>query len=248
MNLEDLSYELKSEILHFSTDVDSLKALVQASPSFYEVYKEMRSSVLNAVVARDIHPDILVDALAVVHASRITPRTSDQVRSFLRYYSTNRHKEPVKWLPNPLLVKLGSFHQRYVEAFAKEFVSWNLEVHPVSQEPQAAYRSPSLLETRRIHRSIYRFELYCILFGQKRDVQHEDDMLYRWYRLDSFYQKELFLMLYPPWEVEELYCIHDYHYWRLSVPFGEVARHDLRMGALGIGSEFYQGGYTPAFL
>ncbi len=231
--LEGLHTELKSAILHFSADFNSLKTLIYASPSFYYVYTGVRKSVLSTVMLREIHPDVIPDALAVHESSEMDRQGPDQVNNTLARYKTDRHPKPAKLLPVPLSIELLAFHKKYIEFFAKDFISSILSVHPISRKPETIYRPLSSAETRRIHRSFYRFELYCILFKQR---ETQDGVIQDRERLGSQAQSDMFLSLYPPWEVEELCCVHDYIYRRLSAPFDEVAQHDVEMGELGLNS------------
>ena len=68
--LDGLPVELKVPILAFSSDIDSLQALVQASPSFHQAYAGARRAILSTVVIREIHPDAILDALAVLECPR----------------------------------------------------------------------------------------------------------------------------------------------------------------------------------
>ena len=232
-SLDGLHTELKSEILHFMTDIESLKSLVHASPSFYYVYTGVRQSVLSTVVQREIHPEVIRDALAVHESLRMESYGLDQVQPFLLKYKANRQAKLATPLPMPLAMDLLAFHKKYVEYFAKDFVSTVLSLHPTSKQPQQG-PPVSTTELCRIHRSLYRFELYCVLFRQRR--QRNGPPLDR---LSSEDQSIMFLSLYPPWEVEELYCIHDYLYRRLSPPFEEVAQHDVHLGEMGVDSAQY---------
>lgn len=64
--LNGLPIELKVTILARSSDFDSLRALAHASPSFHHAYVGARRAILSTVVIREIHPDVILDALAVL--------------------------------------------------------------------------------------------------------------------------------------------------------------------------------------
>ena len=66
-------------------------------------------------------------------------------------------------------------------------------------------------ETTRIRRALYRYELYCNMFGPQNYMLHEHEVM-------------VFLRLFPPWEVEEIGCIHTYLQNRLTI-FGEIVYH-----------------------
>ncbi|KAI9877686.1 MAG: hypothetical protein M1830_003128 [Pleopsidium flavum] len=242
--LEGLQIELKSAILHFSADCDSLKALVHAIPSFYHVYTGVRQSVLSTVALREIHPDVIPDALAVHRFAKMDRQGPDQVKDFLAKYKTDRHPKHVTLLSIPLSIELLAFHKRYIEFFTEDFTFSILLILPISRKSEMSHAPPSSTEIRRIHRSFYRFELYCLLF-KRREIQH--GVVHDRERLGSQAQSDMFLSLFPPWEVEEICCVHDYLYRRLSTPFDEVAQHDVEMGELGLNSRIYLG-KTPNVL
>ena len=57
-------------------DMSTLQALISASPSYLRAYQSQRYSILSSILLRDIHPDVLFDALAIVDALKL-PRDDD---------------------------------------------------------------------------------------------------------------------------------------------------------------------------
>lgn len=148
-SLEGLYTELKSEILHFMTDFESLQRLVHASPSSYHVYTGVRQSVISTVVQREIHPDVITDALGVHEASELGSYGPGHVNPFLLKYEANRKTELAAPLSIPLSMNLLAFHKKYVEYFAKDFTSSILSLHCGSKQTQPA-PPPSTAELCRI--------------------------------------------------------------------------------------------------
>lgn len=72
--LDGLPAELKAAILALSRDFDSLKALVHASRRFYHAYLGAQRAILSTVVVREIHTDVISDALAVLECPRASLR------------------------------------------------------------------------------------------------------------------------------------------------------------------------------
>lgn len=72
--LDGLPMELKAAILAFSCDFDSLQALAHTSPLFFYAYVGARELILSTVVIREIHPDVLPDALAVLECPIMSVR------------------------------------------------------------------------------------------------------------------------------------------------------------------------------
>lgn len=64
------------------------------------------------------------------------------------------------------------------------------------QEQQTLSLSP--MEELRLYRAIYRFQVYCTLFGSGRASDSLTD------------QHERFLASFPPWEVLEMACVWYY--------------------------------------
>lgn len=76
--LDGLPAELKAAILALSSDFDSLQALVHTSGSFYHAYVGAQRAILSTVVVREMHADVISDALAVLECPRASLReTSD---------------------------------------------------------------------------------------------------------------------------------------------------------------------------
>jgi hypothetical protein len=79
-----------------------------------------------------------------------------------------------------------------------------LTVHPVTGERTQSRQSLSPKEQRRIHRALYRFELFRNLFiiPYGIDIRFEFRHLF-----DAMDQNFLFLHVFKVWEVEELACV-----------------------------------------
>lgn len=95
LSLEGLPTKLKSAILHSSADFDPLKALVHASPSFYHAYTGMCRSALSTFVLRELHSDVILDALAVHGFSQLQGQRPGHVNSFLKKVQVGQtHENP----------------------------------------------------------------------------------------------------------------------------------------------------------
>lgn len=79
--LDGLPAELKAAILALSSDLDSLKALVHVSRSFYHAYHGARRAILSTVVVRELHVDVISDALAVLECPRASVRKTSNGES-----------------------------------------------------------------------------------------------------------------------------------------------------------------------
>ncbi|RFU29827.1 hypothetical protein B7463_g6496, partial [Scytalidium lignicola] len=93
-SLDELPNELKVSILLYMHNIPTLQALVQSSSSYHEVYIIQRRLILSTVLSRDIPAEVLPDALAVQHASKIPFQTQDQrkidIESAISQYKSQR--------------------------------------------------------------------------------------------------------------------------------------------------------------
>lgn len=154
--------------------------------------------------------------------------SASEVYAFIDNYKPDRQAELPPSLPLPISKKVICFHKKIIRYFAKDFGSSMLAVHPMSMDSIPCPSPLSSSEIRRIHRALYRFELYYRLFAGSQWAVSE------WMGLPAPTIK--FLSLYPPWEVEEMHCIHDFLYRRFLVAYIDVAQHDVRMGNSGMHS------------
>lgn len=146
-----------------------------------------------------------------------------EVLAFIARYKEHRQAEPPSPLPLSVSIDLICFHKKIICHFTDDFGSSMLAVHPLSKGSLSRYPPLSSTEIRRIHRALYRFELYYRIFAGSQWAAAE------WLGFPA--PTVSFLSLYPPWEVEELHCVHDFLYRRFSVAYMRVAHRDVRMGS-----------------
>ena len=105
-SLEGVAVEIQQAILRQMPDLQALRALISASPSYLSAYRSQRHSIMSSILLRDIHPDVLFDALAIVDALKL-PRNYDdyvpQLKAFVEQYQITRTslsmtlREPDPW-------------------------------------------------------------------------------------------------------------------------------------------------------
>ena len=234
-NIEYFAVEIQQAILHQMPDFKALRALISASPSYLRAYQSQRISILSDVLVRDIHPDVLCDALAVVDALEL-PRNYDDYVPKLKIF-IEQYKTLLEVGPEPLdsiaIERLSQFQQSVIDV-TKDFCAYALSTHPVTGEYLNDYAPPSLSELRRIHRAFYRYELFARLFQEpdiyleEQEKRHRDRNLFKTRlalqrnsirSLDCQDKSFLFLVLFKPWEVEEIACVRDYITHRYDVPY-----------------------------
>ena len=67
-------------------------------------------------------------------------------------------------------------------------------------------------------RALYRFQLYCNLFGVGRSKNHT-----KWLDFYPDGIMRLFLNVFEPWEVEEIACIHNFAKWEVDRFFKRIS-------------------------
>ncbi|KAI9876672.1 MAG: hypothetical protein M1830_005987 [Pleopsidium flavum] len=222
-SLEDLPVDLKLVIFCALPDISCLKALVRTSSAFYQTFLDSQLLVVRTVLSNGVHPDVMPEALTVWEASQIMPWSKERVQDYLKQYRDSS-TSPTKqlWTLSDGL-RFSNLHS-HVRSFTADFCSAILSVHPITGVHDPAYRPPSPSELCRIQRIFYRFELCCTLYRRRSFGQKDKD------RFSPEEQQNLFFKKFECWENEQLACIHDYLFRRLSVAYDEVAEHDVQWG------------------
>ncbi|KAI9839078.1 MAG: hypothetical protein M1837_002255 [Sclerophora amabilis] len=227
-SIESLPVELKRAILSALPDVSTIKSAVLSSPSLYNAYIDAHHQILHEVLLKKLHPSLVSDALLTLRSSKLGAKAKDRemVQTFIQTWLRDRPPplEPKWTLPDSIAV---NELQSHVDFFSADFASSALSANPLDGSPDDSPSPPTEMESCRIQRAFYRFELHCHLFRhqhhQRLHHPHEDSCL--------------FFASHSPWENEQLACIHDYLYKRLSIAFDDVAAHDVDWGEMSINYE-----------
>lgn len=198
--LEQLPPELRLSILTI-LDLDQVKNLIKSSPTFYQQYRHDRKFILSSVLHTTLG-SLAVDAYAVHLTSPANldlAHPKDAIPRFLKGYQQLRSSPDFSLLKSGLteydMRDLAVFHLSIVQPFTKMYKNWAFNsITKEFKEPLTAARDPPLSPTEevRIVRALYRFQLWCNLFG------HSDS------RFDEVRILDMFFGLYEPWEVEEI--------------------------------------------
>ncbi len=233
LQLTSLSPELKCAIFTNLLDVTSVRSLALISSSFYYTFLDAEHLILTQVLQNEISTDLLHGAFAAYQASKIPVWTKPAVHEFLgEYFGKLVPHKAKKWSLSEAL-HMSKLH-RCVEFFAAKFASVALSKNPTTRDSNA---TPSCTEMIRIKRILYRFELYCNLFrkpGFDRMVRGERNCLIQPSPFRTQEQQDIFFDMFAPWENEQLGCIHDYLIEEITVPFNDVAEHDVDWAELTI--------------
>ena len=78
--------ELKLSLFYALPDIPTLNALLRMSSSFYHAFTESQSLIISTVLANEVQPDVIPDAVALWDVTRIQPWSKHDVGDFLRRY------------------------------------------------------------------------------------------------------------------------------------------------------------------
>ena len=203
--LENLPAEIRLAILE-AMDYKTLRALARASPIFHQQYRLNRRSLLRGSLQRTLGATA-VDACAA-YRSRLESfsdeRTRESVAEFLKAEWDPRTSATSSILDKALtdneVVAMAAFHFTVIEPLVERFTSWALGRLAIETGRSPHHKPLSTTEEARVVRAMYRFQLCCNLFHERR--------LRFQLHLDSIDVAELFFFLIEPWEAEQVTCVH----------------------------------------
>ena len=218
--LENLPPELRTQILLQLPDVQSLRSLVHASPSYHATYRAAgRGRVMRRLALQQLDFRVRADALAASRSGRfyrlelITDREKKRTSAFIDEYACVRGGSAttsIEWLScrdmteAQDLVHLNKACKKILAEYCRSVAA---EMH---QEQQFLLSS---IEQLRLERAIYRFQTYCNFFGRNTSLRNDDR---------SEHPIKRYLPSFPPWEVMEIACVWHYLMERWVSIFREV--------------------------
>lgn len=199
-SLISLPLECKQAILFTLNDILSLQSMVLSHSSFYTAFLGSRNLILKSFISNYVSAELLPDAFALFRALRITSWTSEITQANLEDYCNRRISDHVTMKDAALIDK---FH-RSVEFFATDFVSTALSKHPLVDETGQISSAITSTEWQRLLRSFYRYEFYTISYGRV------------WKSMVKRFRSAKFLQKFSIWEQEQLVCIGEYLFNKIS--------------------------------
>ncbi|KAL2198834.1 hypothetical protein P885DRAFT_67974 [Corynascus similis CBS 632.67] len=205
--LENLPAEICYAILD-ALDYKSLRALVHASPTFHQHYRMDRKFLLRGCLQRTLGA-AAVDACAAYRSSPeffTDERTRESVAEFLRAYwerrSLTTYSISDEALTEDEAAAIAAFHFTIIEPLSERFTVKTLGILADETGGPPYHKPLSSTEEVRVIRAMYRFQLCCNLFHERRHqfMQPLD--------LGSIDVIKLYFCLFEPWEVEEVVCIY----------------------------------------
>ncbi|KAI9773741.1 MAG: hypothetical protein M1839_002012 [Geoglossum umbratile] len=232
-------------------ELDELVALVRASPAFYIDYRRTRKSTLTKCLELTIG-NVAVDACAVFRSSTDQfpdPQGYNEVTQFLHSYKeqhTSAHNShPIEHLAKAQVVRMATFYFSIIAPLARHYVNWALTNLSKMTKGSLDNGLLSKAEETRVHRALYRFQLYCNLFGAGRFIASRP-AIRSWHSFESIDILREFICIYEPWEVEEIACIYDFAKEKFNQIFNDIRwdlnKHNLNFKGQGpdtLGGEFH---------
>ena len=217
LSFETFPLELKHCILSALPDVSTLRAALLSHSSIYHAFKVAENVITTDVLHNQIPANLLPDARIVLDSSGLNPWSRDKVTTLLTNYTRRRGETYTKWTLSDA-VRVSKLYE-HVSFFSKDLAHEALSRWRKNHLYNPLTDPLSSTEICRLYRSFYRFELYCNLF---RQYAYEDE------RYTRGEQKAIFFDLHSPWENEQLACVHDYLFRRMSIR-KSLIRYCLRL-------------------
>ena len=193
--------------------IRSLGCAILSHSLFYVAFNEDSHTVVIEILALQIDLRLLPFARAVQEADAVDNSDPATVETFLEDRLDERNPDAGDWsrlrsyqLSIPIAAAISKLHT-IVDYFTDDFASRTL---PYCEPPlgiRHRKRYPSLAESYRIQRALYRFQLYCSLFFRNAsDLAPNSDRRQK----IEFILHMGFFHYFSSWENEQLACMHDY--------------------------------------
>ena len=239
--LERMPVEIRQQLLGLLPDLMSLRSAILTCSSFHQAFISAEVLLTTSVLKNQVDLEVLPEAVAALESSYLRPWTRERIQDFVHYHLDSRKSQLPSWTLSEAL-PLDSLHrhvQSFAAAFALEALTKQLGLDELDAIPKYP---PSSDEIHRIQRALYRFELYCNLFGDPKRTE---------FKINE--QMRLFFFKFSPWEIEQLGSIHDYLFRVISpgivlchlsscpssmlkpiVAFNDIAEEDMAWGAFEV--------------
>lgn len=205
--LENFPAEIRHQLLS-NLDFQGLRALISVSPVYLQQYLLDRKHLLTELCEKTLG-SVTIDACAVYESGLVDfskTRTPKSVTRLLQSYKNRDLSLKDAFNINDIM-SIMSFHTSIIMPLARHYIGWafNNLAKETKKDPLQSYNEPlSRAEETRLVRALYRFQLYCNLFG----VGHDHWQRSRWNDDEDKNIFKIFLGIYESWEVEEIACVY----------------------------------------
>jgi len=241
-HLDSLAVELQTKILRQISSLRSLYNLIRASPRCFQVFRSSKEVILNQIIRRVVGREVFYDAVFLAEALHLTPKGLDgrSARALMRKYvqdaATFPYDKPLSSSTLAHLCRLHPIIEFHLENIRNSALNSLVDcaqamgtkpttkTFQLKEEHSEVDRLPlSTVETVRLHRALYRTELYGVMFYLRPSFAAQTQ------RLTSSEQDAIFLAAFSPWEVEEMACIWFYFQSRLGECFERLEDNFVRL-------------------
>lgn len=205
--IESLPVELHHHILSLSPDPPSLRSLALSCSVFYRAFVAREKATTTAVLSRHIHPQVQHEAVVALAASRLPARDPLALSIFVeeKLIVKDTPSSQLEW---SLADALPAYRLYTHVSYFSQTLSCQLLSRPPFQTANSKHDDsgtsisteislPTLSssELQRFERSLYRFEICCILY--RLSASEEGRFWYTWFSQT------------PKFELEQLSCLND---------------------------------------
>lgn len=243
-----LSQDVVIIILSHLDDLDSLSSSIASCRAFYNAFRCAPTSLLEAIVSREIEDDVLPEAKLAVQAAQVRARCppDSELKSIISEMLISRESEALlkhRWtIPEAAAaINLDSVINQLVKMTLPWWLDWLRRLLQADQE------KPNDSELARIKRALYRYEIYCRLLPPRTEGDGSPSP-------DLRAGQAAFFSHFSGYENEQLACIHE-ALWRLIAPgkfrltvapnieahaqpplpaFNDIALHDIEWAASSV--------------
>ncbi|KAI7775674.1 hypothetical protein LA080_006457 [Diaporthe eres] len=188
--------------------LSTLSALVHASPQLHRVYVENCAPILRSVLAQALD-GMHVDALGAYHSGKEffqRVREESLLWTFVEEYESKYTTTATDWMAALSLediVHLHHFHTSVIEPLTDRYANWALASLPIPSTNEKTRKQPlSNTERCRIHRAMYRLQVFCNVCWSLREGHSSHEIL------EKNIAHLRVLCIFPAWEIEEILCFH----------------------------------------
>lgn len=207
---------LLGQVLSQLETIQSLGSAILSCSSFYAAFQERPDRLISDILSAQITEETMVYAFALHQASAVDAADLRRVDYFLtRTFDFASPKVPrkLRFQPRELspavaaaLSKTHTVIEHFTRGFVHDTLSYGQE-HNLLGPKGSDNTCISGIETFRIQRALYRFQLYSTLFFRNAGDLFPDKQRRR--HLANVLEWRFF-GFFAPWINEQLACIHDY--------------------------------------
>ena len=232
-----LAPELKQAIFSALPDISTLSSLVSTCSTFYHTFRDAEPLIIKSILHNQIGSHLLFDALIVLESRTLVSYNEETVAQLLDSYAERALTITSNYQKLRLrhAVAISSLYDA-IDCLSEDFACMALATNIVTGLDEPSPTPLSALESNRIKRAFYRYELYNSLFRELEELGLEWSASKK--LQDSFFE------MCEPWENEQLRCVRDYLFerllirmcpWKLydqvkeliSLAYDDVAWHDV---------------------